>query len=55
MTIEKVKRERDLKQEIYQLEMKILDFKAGESPHPIDLPACEARLSALQKQLSELG
>lgn len=52
---ERLQQARALKQEIYQLEMKIDDFKLGESDHPMDLPAYEARLEALKAQLAELG
>lgn len=52
---ERLQRERALKQEIYQIEMKIADFKLGESAHPMDLPAYETRLEALKTQLTELG
>lgn len=52
---ERLQRARALKQEIYQVEMKIDDFKLGESGHPMDLPAYEARLEVLKKELTELG
>lgn len=52
---ERAVKERALKQEIYQLDMKILDFKANDSDQAIDLPACEARLAVLQQQLKDLG
>lgn len=51
---ERLQRARALKQEIYQVEMKIDDFKLGESPHPMDLPAYEVRLEVLKKHLAEL-
>lgn len=52
---ERLQQARALKQEIYQLEMKIDDFRLGESEHPMGLPAYEARLGVLKKQLAELG
>lgn len=52
---ERLQRARALKQEIYQLEMKIDDFKLGESPHPMGLPAYETRLKTLQAELAELS
>jgi hypothetical protein len=52
---ERLQQARALKQEIYQVEMKIDDFKLGESPHPMDLPAYEARLEVLKKHLAELS
>lgn len=52
---ERARKERALEQEIYQVKMKILDFKANDSDQAIDLPACEARLAVLQQQLAGLG
>jgi hypothetical protein len=52
---ERAVKERALEQEIYQLKMKILDFKANDSDQAINLPACEARLVVLQKQLADLA
>lgn len=52
---ERLQRERELKQEIYQLDMKILDFELGEAGAPIDLEKFKARRAELQKQVAELA